>query len=229
MTTYIIDTETTGNVEPQVIELAWTAVDAGLELEITQAVSSKRFKPSRPIELGAMATHHIQMDALLDCPSHETACLPPDTEYIIGHNVDYDWKALGSPDVKRICTLALAQNLLPTLDTHKLGALIYHFVPSRARELTRHAHEATTDVELCGLVLEHLLSILEKRGLSVGSSERLWQISEAARIPKIMQFGKYKGEPIELVPAGWVTWYLKQTNTDPYLVRAFAAVRKARR
>ena len=50
---------------------------------------------------------------LIDCDPSYTVKLPPDAEYIIGHNVDFDWKALGQPNVKRICTQALARHGCP--------------------------------------------------------------------------------------------------------------------
>lgn len=232
MTTYIIDTETTGFVEPQVIELAWIAVDereAFISVPTSKPVV-QRFKPTKQIELGAMATHHIQIEDLLYCPPSRTAALPADAEYIIGHNVDFDWKVLRQPNVKRICTEALARSLLPTLDSHRLGALLYHFCPDTAKDWLKNAHSAGTDVEICECILNDLLILLEEnRDNPIESSEELWQISEAARIPKVMTFGKHKGTPVELVPAGYVSWYLKQDDPDPYLVKAFQAARNKRR
>lgn len=229
MSIYLIDTETTGLVKPQVIELAWTLYDRNKPSDSEQ-IYCQRFLPTKAIELGAMATHHIQLSDLSDCPPSSTATLPLDTEYIIGHNVDYDWKALGSPPVKRICTQALARSLLPTLDSHRLGALIYHFCPKMARSWLKKAHEASADVELCKYILFELLRMRDNAGHArIDTAEELWQVSEAARIPKIMSFGKHKGEPIESVPAGYVSWYLKQVDPDPYLVKAFQLVKAARR
>jgi uncharacterized protein (DUF3820 family) len=36
-----------------------------------------------------------------------------------------------------------------------------------------------------------------------------------------MTFGKHKGKPIAEVDKGWVAWYRKQDDTDPYLLMAF--------
>src|SRR6218665_2225992 len=48
--------------------------------------------PKKPIELGALATHHILDEELADCPPASGFSLPPGTEYLIGHDVDYDWQ-----------------------------------------------------------------------------------------------------------------------------------------
>jgi len=230
MTTYIIDTETTGLKDPQVIELGWLrfADIAGLS-QIDEGTTVLRFRPGKEIELGALATHHIQLKELVDCPSYDTAKLPADTQFIIGHNVDFDWKVLGRPEVGRICTQALSQWLWPMLDSHKLGALTYKFNPDVAKDWLKTAHGVAGDIQLCRRLLIAILTELKSRNIEVDSFETLWKISERARIPKVMTFGKHKGLPIAEVPMGWVTWYLKQEDTDPYLVKAFAEARSAKR
>ncbi|MHB2009491.1 MAG: putative quorum-sensing-regulated virulence factor, partial [Acidobacteriaceae bacterium] len=45
----------------------------------------------------------------------------------------------------------------------------------------------------------------------------LWKLSEAARIPDTMYFGKYKGTSIEEIPLDYCQWMLKQPDIDPYL------------
>lgn len=36
-----------------------------------------------------------------------------------------------------------------------------------------------------------------------------------------MAFGKFKGQPVSAVDNGWRGWYRKQTDPDPYLLKAF--------
>jgi hypothetical protein len=49
-----------------------------------------------------------------------------------------------------------------------------------------------------------------------------WRASEAARVPKIMPISKeQKGKPIAEVPRDFVRWYMRQSDPDPYLMRAF--------
>lgn len=219
MSAIILDTETTGLDEPEVIELAYvgplmtplSTADDGVQMQ---------FKPSKPISLGAMMTHHIIDEDLVDRePWPGTWSLPEDcagVEYLVGHNVDFDWKAIGSPNIKRICTLALARHVFPSVDSHSLGALIYHLYPhGMARTMVRGAHSALTDVGLCGRLLFALVDALQPRDWA-----HLWALSEEARVPKVMNFGKHKGTPIAQIPRDYKAWLLKQPDVDPYLEKA---------
>lgn len=221
MTTYIIDTETTGLNEPEVIELAYQRIDSLDPAGLYAALTLKCYLPSKPIELGAMATHHITLEMLQGYPPSSEASLPPDAEYIIGHNVDFDWKALGSPPSKRICTQALAQMLYPGLDSYSLGALMYHLKPNIARDKLKDAHTAAADVMNCQLILAEMMLELENRGYLIDGFEALWSISEHARIPTVMTFGKHKGMRVADVPRSYASWYERQEQTDPYLLEAF--------
>src|SRR5690625_1859826 len=101
MTAIIFDTETTGNDPAEIIEAAWLKVDGLLNLEVVEHYEA-RFKPAHKISLGALATHHILDEELEHCPPASSFSLPDNVEYIIGHNVDYEWEVSGRPQVKRI-------------------------------------------------------------------------------------------------------------------------------
>ena len=238
MSAIILDTETTGFDEPQVISLAYTPILTSPRLfNAVGPIERQLFKPSKPIAYGAMATHHIIEADLAAAPPWPGSWSPPlGMEYLIGHNVDFDWKAIGSPHIARICTVALARWLWPNLDSHSLGALIYFLFPQdQARALLQHAHEADQDVFLCALVLQHFL-----HAQPANSWHDLWLMSERARIPTHLSFGKYgpfsdwakangqkKGMPIaELrrLDPGYLSWLLSgkcdTVNDDPYLQKA---------
>lgn len=229
MSVYLIDTETTGLKDPQVIQLAWIRLTFNEGCIVEDGTFNSFYRPSKEIELGALCTHHISLMDLVDCDPSDTAKLPPDTEYIIGHNVDFDWKALGQPDVKRICTQALARNLWPNLDSHRLGACLYNVNPADAKDMLKNAHDAEADCCACLSLLFGIVDRLKATGLAANTAKRLWLISEAARIPKIMAFGKHKGEPISSVPPSYMNWYRRQENPDPYLLKAFDAVSRGGR
>jgi exodeoxyribonuclease X len=215
---YIVDTETTGLVEPmEPISLAYEAV-LSLQPLGTEPVVEQFFKPSKLIEWGAMATHGILMSDLEGHPPAASCRLPTDCTHLIGHNIDYDWKVLGKPGVRRICTLAMARSAWPTLDSHSLSALMYYTqgATPATRELLKSAHGAAVDVGLVALLLPTLLD-----EFGVATVEALWAASEEARIPKVMSFGKHRGKPICEVDAGWVAWYRRQEGTDEYLLKAF--------
>lgn len=218
MKAIIFDTETTGIDEPVIVEAAWAPCDVRateLIVDWDQAWGG-RFNPGKPISLGALATHHIMDEELVDCPPSSSFALPDGVEYIIGHNVDFDWKAIGQPPVRRICTLAMARHIYPAIDSHTQSALLYHLERDRARDILKDAHSADADIAICAIILAY---IIDEYG-HVGSLEHLWSLSEAARIPSIMPFGKHKGTPIDQVPSDYKAWLLRQPDTDPYLVKA---------
>lgn len=213
----VLDTETIDKNDStagpnEVIELAWTELGKVGFFE-------QRYKPTRPPTWGAVATHGICMVDLEGLPpSHEAPRCVPQVDYWIGHNIDFDWKALGQPPVKRICTLALSRALWPEVDSHTLTAMTYFTkgATPATRELVRNAHSAAHDVALCVDLLAVIQAILKCDDL-----ETLYEHSEDARIPKVMTFGKFKGEPISKVDRGYANWYRKQTDTDPYVLEAF--------
>lgn len=213
MSALLFDTETTGTRYPQVIEAAWLKLDNPTSLSILDQFE-QRYRPSEAISLGALATHHIYDEELQACPPHTEFTLPADTQYIIGHNIDYDWQVAGSPELKRICTLALSRHYFPQLDSHSQSALIYHIDRAHARERLKAAHSALADVKNCLSVLEALLPLIKPE---VSTWEELWQASERARIPSIMPFGKHRGMAISELPPDYKAWLLRQDTLDYYV------------
>jgi exodeoxyribonuclease X len=217
MAAYIVDTETTG-AEPvaEVIELAVGKVEDDLSYT---PIFQGYFKPQGRVLFSAMAVHHILPIELEGHPDSvlAKAHLPADMEYMIGHHVDYDWECLGQPACKRICTLALSRWLWPGNDAHNLGTLTYHLTTDLvvARDILRHQHGAGQDVELVYAVLRAMLEQEALKG--VDTWEKLWLVSQEARIPTIWSFGKFKGQPIYAADAGYLQWCLKQPDMDEYV------------
>ncbi|HBZ18828.1 MAG TPA: DNA polymerase III subunit epsilon, partial [Betaproteobacteria bacterium] len=182
--TIIFDTEATGIKEPILIEAAWVELESFAPFAFTNPFV-QRYNPEKPISLGALATHHIMDEELVDCPLAASFTLPKHVDYIIGHNVDFDWGVIGKPEVKRICTLSLARKLWPNLDSHNQSALLYYLERSTAREQLRNAHSALIDVGICAAILNHIC-----QELGIKTVEALYAESEKARIPITMPFGK---------------------------------------
>jgi len=220
MNAYIFDSETTGFKEPRLVEAAYLKLSSIDGLSVAEEFLM-RYNPGKPIELGALATSHILDEELVDCPPHDAFKLPADAEYLIGHNVDYDWDVIGRPDIKRICTKALSSSLWPEADSHSQSAMIYMHYRAEARELLRNAHAALDDVQNCRRLLIKIIEALAaQQGRPVSSWEELWQHSEEARIPKIISFGKHKGMAIADLPSDYKAWLLRQPDLDPYLIKA---------
>ena len=210
----IFDTEATDIKEPVLIEAAWLEISNLQPLTITGEFV-QRYNPGKAISLGALATHHVLDEELVDCPPASSFKLPDDLEYLIGHNIDFDWQVLGKPNVKRICTLALARKVWPELDSHSQSALLYYLDRKNAREQLRNAHSALADVGICSKILEAICT-----HLNINAVESLWVASEKARMPSIMPFGKHKGVPLNEVPTDYKSWLLGQPDIDPYLRKA---------
>ena len=214
----ILDTETTTNKDTperplEVVELAWRYLDP------SAAGDCYRYKPRLPPTFGATAVHHILMSELQDCPPSEQAPRDlPQAAYWIGHNIDFDWKALGSPaGPKRICTLALSRSLWPECDSHTLSAMMYFTQGCTAatRYRLRSAHSALADCDFVFDLLQPIMSALKTRDL-----EQLWKLSEEARIPKTWTFGKFKDQPIAAADRGYASWCARQPDFDPYVIVA---------
>lgn len=220
MSAIVLDTETTGVTEPRPVEIAWKRL-IGIDNLDSEESFLERYNPGKPIELGALATHSILDEDVAGCAPYTDFRLP-EADYLIGHNVDYDYDvclACGpQPQFKRICTLALCRSLWPQADSHRLGAMFYQVHPDNrryVRDMLAHAHHAMADVRICISVLACIIEVL-----GVHSFEDLWQRSELARIPSVMPFGKHKGMAVKDLPADYKAWLLRQADIDPYLVKA---------
>lgn len=221
----IFDTETTSkNDDREIVEAAWIRPAGGDViprplLEHVDEDFAGRFQPAKPIEHGAMAVHHILPLELEHCPASADFALPDGIEYVVGHNIDFDWHAAGAPAaVKRICTDAMARWTWPGADSYSQSALLYMLLGAtpETRELLKGAHGATVDVLNNARLLE---AILDARP-EIRTWSALYEFSEACRVPPAIPFGKWKGstlaEVVECDP-GYVDWMLRQEWLDPYL------------
>ncbi|MGF2683382.1 3'-5' exonuclease [Acinetobacter johnsonii] len=225
MNALILDTETHDlNGYPIEIAYAPCSFEQGVLVINQGEVFDEYFSCPEPIALGALATHHILEADIAEKPSFDTFKMPQDIQYLIGHNIDYDITAIQKcqPDftVKGICTLALCRMVWPELP-HTLSAMYYHVMDDLelARKHLRHAHNAKADIYFTGVILK---TLVEQLGIKDMNS--LYIMSETARIPKYITFGKHKGTAIKDLDSGYVSWLLKQPDLDPYLRKALVTL-----
>lgn len=225
MNALILDTETHDlNGYPIEIAYAPCSFEQGVLVINQKQVFDEFFSCPEPIALGALATHHILETDIAEKPSFDTFKMPQDVQYLIGHNIDYDIKAVQKcqPDftVKGICTLALCRMVWPELP-HTLSAMYYHVMDDLelARKHLRHARNAKADIYFTGVILK---TLVEQLGIKDMNS--LFIMSETARIPKYITFGKHKGTAIKDLDSGYVSWLLKQPDLDPYLRKALVTL-----
>lgn len=222
---YILDTETTSNdtTIAEVIELAMINAETG------HTAINQRYKPYGKVTAGAMATHNIISADLEKCPQFGLA-LPEDCKYIIGHKIGFDLEVIENSlgittgveckgmvfqDVKIIDTLTLARVVFDDDDSHSQMACMYRLDPARAQQLAKSAHGALADVQMNKMLLDHLC-----REIGTRDPEILIELSELANIPAKMPFGKHKGAAFADLPQDYVIWYKKQSETDPWVIKA---------
>lgn len=219
----ILDTEThTLNGQPIEIAYAPIALQQGqLSLDKSQ-IFDQLYQVDEPISYAAMAVHHILESDLVDQPHYSNFRLPNETVYMIGHNIDYDLRAIekcgvNTQHIKAICTLALARRVWPDAEAHNISALIYMISKgsAKAREMIKKAHRADMDIILTANILNQIV-----QHLNINSLEELYAASEDARIPRTLNFGKHKGSGLRDLPADYIQWLLRQTDLDPYLRKA---------
>lgn len=224
MQAIILDTEThTLNGLPIEIAYAPIHIAAGkLSLDRDQMFDQLYSIGDEKISYAAMAVHHILEADLIGQPNFGTFTLPQDTTYIIGHNIDYDIRAIqtcgvDTSHIKAICTLALARVVWPEAEAHNISALIYMISKGseKAREMLKGAHRADADIILTANILMHIIY-----KLNVQSIEELFELSEDARIPRTINFGKHRGTAIADLPSDYISWLLRQDELDPYLKKA---------
>ncbi|WP_122902092.1 DUF3820 family protein [Acinetobacter sp. B51(2017)] len=219
----ILDTEThTLNGQPIEIAYAPITLDQGqLSLDKSQ-IFDQLYSVDEPISYAAMAVHHILETDLTGQPHYSSFCLPEDTVYMLGHNIDYDLRAIekcgvNTSHIKAICTLALARRVWPDAEAHNISALIYMISKGseKAREMIKKAHRADMDIILTANILNQII-----QQLNIQSLEELYSVSEDARIPRSLNFGKHKGTALQDLPSDYVQWLLRQNDLDPYLRKA---------
>ncbi|EPF79880.1 3'-5' exonuclease [Acinetobacter rudis] len=229
----ILDTEThTLNGLP--IEIAYAPVsieNAKLSLDRHHIYDQLFSIGHEKISYASMAVHHILESDLVGQPDYSSFTLPSETQYIIGHNIDYDIRAIEKcgvdcSNIKAICTLALARHVWPDAEAHNISALIYQISQgsSKARDMLKGAHRADADIILTANILLHIV-----HHLKIQSMEQLYLASEDARIPRTLNFGKHRGSLIQDLPADYVQWLLRQEDLDVYLRKALEniALKKA--
>jgi exodeoxyribonuclease X len=240
MSVYVFDTETTDR-DPgrEIIEAAWLKLPTEPELfggadripvelfAITETYSA-RFQPVRRLSFGAMAVHHILPSELGQASPSSTFSLPDDVTYLIGHSIDFDWEAAGSPaHVKRIDTLGMAQWTWTECDSYSQSALLYYLLGAteNTRAKLKHAHGALIDAQNNLVLLRH---ILEKHP-EITTWSGLWDYSEECRIPRTCPMKKYAGVLLQDLDRSFIWWCLRQDFIDPYYRKGLERVIDTRR
>jgi len=197
-TALIIDTETDQGRDPRPIQVATINVASGFEW-------MKYFNSGRPISPIVIKVHGITDDDVAGLERFELNefDLP---QYLIGHNVRFDWRVIGRPSAKLICTVRLARVAFPEWRYYGQSKCIEQLLgQEEASKMTIAAHDALGDARMCYLLYQ---ACCERLQIKPTDFEAAHKISNTANPVAKMPFGKYKGRLIKEVPIGYVKWML---------------------
>lgn len=217
-----IDTETTGTTdEDKLIQIAYRTTD--------NTDVNELYKTDRPINISAMAVHHITEKMISDKPFFKDSEVYNDLEkrfsrgeIFVAHNAKFDVKMVEKEGLKVgavIDTLKIARHLDPEskIESYALQYLRYLL----GIDIEATAHDAWGDI----LVLEKLFyrllkKIMETEKISQEEViEYMIEVSSKPSLIRVINFGKYKGEKLENIAKkdpGYLKWLLgeKQKSTE---------------
>ena len=207
-TALIIDTETDRGGDPRPIQVATINVATGFEW-------MQYFNSGRAISPVVIKVHGITDEdvAGLEPFDIDEFELP---EYLIGHNVRFDWRVIGRPAAKLICTVRLARVAFPEWSAYSQSKCIEQLLgKSEASKMTAAAHDALGDARMCYLLYQACCERLEITPTDFAAAHA---ISNKATPVSKMPFGKHKGKPIKDVPISYVKWMIGNIhNMQPSL------------
>jgi exodeoxyribonuclease X len=209
MNLLFLDTETTG-IEGHLIQLAYKR--AGEE-----HVFVENYKPPVPIEIEAMATHHItermvaEKIPFLGSKDHKALQELLKDSVLVAHNARFDMSILIKEGIAigdYICTWRVAQAMYD-YPQYKMQYLRYLWGIDDIPEA--HAHSAAGDVMVLEKVFEHLA---KDYALTNGTSEdeTIQKFIEISKNPLLLRratFGKYAGktfEEIKVIDLNYLQW-----------------------
>ncbi len=237
--TLLIDTETTSLEDPRLVQVAYEYNHTHNQYTKVE----KLFKPTNPIDYGAMAIHHITNAMVLNLEpfggsetQSEIIRLIGEGYILIAHNAPFDigvLRAEGIPeprfwvDTKR-CAMHLTKS-----DYHNLQYLRYSLdlkVTDYAPDQIVRAHDAGGDVTVLKSLFFYLMELadkeLEHRGFYQNATQEerekaslthLINLSRQPVLIRIAKFGKYKGmawSEIASKHMDYIDWLYRQKKDE---------------
>jgi DNA polymerase III epsilon subunit-like protein len=214
----VLDTETTG-LDPKtdaIVELAWAIVRGDGTVLSSDCTL---INPGRPISADAFRIHGISDSDVANAPTLEQAVeshseLHTPVLTAVCHNAGFDSvflrrsRRLAEGNPRFLCTLRLAQNLVPGCQSYGLESLNSHLGLVGDVD-ARSLHRAPGDVATTCSLLKHLID----RYLAEGHPDDIEELFKAASLQR-MPFGKHKGRLLSEVPVDYLDWLLERDIDD---------------
>ncbi|PNK61264.1 putative quorum-sensing-regulated virulence factor [Psychrobacter sp. FDAARGOS_221] len=210
----VIDTETDQGRDPRPVQVATIDVLTGQEW-------MSYFNSGRPISAFVTKIHGITDADVAGCPRFQLEKFQL-SDYLIGHNVRFDWGVIGRPSVKLICTVRMARAAFPEWQGYSQSRCIEQLIgKQQAASMTALAHDALGDARMCYLLYQ---ACCERLNIEPTDFEAAHRISNTAKPLAKMPFGKYKGQLISSVPIGYIKWMLG--NIDSLTPALYSALQQ---
>lgn len=213
-TALVIDTETDQGRDARPIQVATINVVTGFEW-------MAYFNSGRPIAPFVTKIHGITDADVAGLDSFDLDKFEV-SDYLIGHNVRFDWGVIGRPPAKLICTVRLARLAFPEWSRYSQSKCIEQLIGEEAaREMTAAAHDALGDARMCYLLYK---ACCERLGIEHTDFAAAHKLSNKAKPISKMPFGKYKGRAVKELPTGYVKWLL--ANVQGMTPSLYSALQK---
>jgi DNA polymerase III epsilon subunit-like protein len=214
-----LDTETTDRTDGRLIQLAY-------KLRGDKDISVEFYKPPVPIQIEAMAVHHItekQVANLAPFAGSATykklqTILP--ASILVAHNAQFDIGILkheGVASGRYICTMKIAQSMYD-LPMYKMQYLRYLW---GIEDDGAVAHDAGGDVAILEKIFDHMLQeyAATNKFSEADTIEKFIEISKNPVLLRRVPFGQYAGKTFAELKAadpGYLQWMntLKDKGED---------------
>ncbi len=192
----ILDTETNWFVHNEIIQLAYVMAHWYWYNSLRER--SIYFSAENPIDIEAMAVHHITEDKIFTMPRFSLDSLIQaiwEDSIIVAHNAQFDIGVLrkyGEVKNPHICTMKLAVSLQrwPKVSLQYLRYAIWLSQEWKA-------HDALWDAVICHKLFEHLRdTIIAEKGMSL---DEFYDYAIGLSMKDMFNFGKHKWKFMEEV------------------------------
>jgi DNA polymerase III epsilon subunit-like protein len=219
-TLVFLDTETTGIENGRLVQLAYKKEGAKEKTVV------EYFKPPVPIEIEAMAVHHITEKHVAKKPTFDgsaphavlKALLADPATILVAHNAKFDMGVLEREGIpasagRFICTLKVAQSMYD-LPQYKMQYLRYLW---GIEDDEATAHDAEGDVAILEKVFYYMANDYAATHPGEDALSAFVTISKNPILLRRASFGKYIGKTFEEIAAtdrGYLEWMSSLPDKD---------------